>query len=790
MITIIAEKPSVALEIARIVGARNRKDGYMEGGGYAVTWALGHLVELGAEGDEDWGAELPFLPEHFLLRVARTRRKDGTVAPDPGYARQLGVIKHLFHHSEYIVNAGDAGREGELIQRYIYAFVGGKAPVRRLWISSLTEEAIREGLRHLAPSSDYDNLFLAGKARSEADWLIGVNATRALTKASGSTSLRSLGRVQTPTLALVCRRFIENRDFTPQPFWTLKAQASLGGKPFMASSSRFDTAEEASGALGKVRAAGFLRVARVERKTSDVPPPLLYDLTTLQREANRRFSLTALETLSLAQSLYEKKAITYPRTGSRYISEDVFRTLPALIGKLARKTPGPPLLEELSRRSVSDARVTDHHAILPTGIRPVDLTKGEQSIYSLIVMRLLEAISPKCEMLHTEITLEAGGTVFSLRGSTVISQGWKAIRGETQTPREDEEGTPVQTDLPLFREGDSCPLESVRCVEGKTKPRPLYTDDSLLEAMEHAGREVQDEELQAALKDCGLGTPATRAAEMETLLRRGYVSREGHSLVPSRVGLAVYEAVKDKSIADVALTAEWERTLALVAEGRYDAKAFDRGIRELAGRMVGELYGDRDALGALADAEVLPGTGCPLCGRPVLLTTRLVRCADPSCGWKIWREIAGRALSERELTDLLGEGRTKELKGFRSKSGKTFQACLALSGDGQVGFEFVDHGRGPDGNVLRCPSCGEPVKVYSSVVVCSDESCGWKMWRLVSGKRIADNIIPILLEGGTTPILRGFTSKSGKRFDASLRLDESKQPEFVFQKTIKKKKTW
>lgn len=796
MITIIAEKPSVAQAIARIVGARTRKDGYMEGGGYAVTWAFGHLVEIRAEGDEDWDTPLPLLPERFTLGVGRTRRKDGKTAPDPGYAKQLGVIRYLFHHSDEVINAGDAGREGELIQRYIYAYVNGSVPVRRLWISSLTDESIREGLRSLRPSAEFDDLFLAGKARSEADWLVGVNATRALTKASGGTSLLSLGRVQTPTLALVCQRYLENRDFTPSPFWTLRAEASLGKDRFFACSGRYDNPQAALRDKEAVEASSGLLVGKVERKTVCIQPPLLHDLTSLQREANRRFGMTAQETLSAAQGLYEKKLSTYPRTGSRYIPEDVFRTLPELIRNFGDLVPGFPVASlsagKLGRHSVSDAKVTDHHALLPTGVRPEGLSVHERKVFELICLRLLEAVSDKCEVLETEVGLTSGAVAFSLRGRTVLSPGWKAVRGERE-PSTDPDGNAVQDRLPAFREGDVCRVEEVTVAEGKTRPKPLYTEGSLLEAMEHAGREVVDEGLKEALRECGLGTPATRAGEIETLVRRDYIHREGTALVPTRLGLSVYEAVKDKSIADVALTAEWERILSEIAEGRYPVEEFNKGIRQLASDIVSEIGSNAEIGRAIASSGTVSGAKCPVCGKAVLLTTRLVRCSDGGCGWRIWREIAGRTLSEREALSLLRDGATAELKGFKGRDGKPFSARLRLQDGDRVAFEFVDHSKDGKGNDILCPRCGKPVRVYPNSVVCSDESCGWKMWRTVAGKTVGDTMIPVLLSGGTTGVIRGFLSKAGKRFDASLRLNAVLALEFVFQKkqVLKKgKSSW
>ena len=787
MITIIAEKPSVAQAIARIVHSDTRKDGYYEGSRYYVTWAFGHMVEIYAEGADSWDADLPLIPDSFSLRVARTHTPKGDRA-DPGYAKQLGVIRSLAARSEAVINAGDAGREGELIQRYIYAYIGLRKPVRRLWISSLTDSAIRKGLEELRPSRDYDALYEAGRARSEADWLVGINATRALTRASGGKRVLSLGRVQTPTLGIVCRRFLENRDFVPSPFWTLKAEARLGKAVFTARSPRFGDRREALCAIEPALSAPGMVVETVERTTKEVQPPLLHDLTSLQKACNQRYGMTADETLSAAQSLYEKKLITYPRTGSRYITEDVFASLPALLGRLSDGVWSVP--GQLNRRSVNDGRVSDHHAIIPTGEKPsAALGEGQERVYGEVLLRFRESLSPLCEELETTVSFRAAGVTFTAKGREVLTRGWRAVRGE-DVPREDEEGNEVVELLPPFHKGDCCQLDNIAMMEGQTSPRPLLTDATLLEAMEHAGREVEDKTLRSALKECGLGTPATRAGEIETLLRRGYMERKGKSLVPTPLGLSVYEIVKDKAVADVALTAKWESALSAIAEGKGDAGAFDRGIRELTRTVVSQLLSAGDAASSLLRGEALSGASCPLCGKAVLLTTKVVRCSDEDCGWKIWRSCYGKALSEREIRSLLGQGETRELTGLVGKNGKPFAAKLSLDGEGKVALRFVDHARDEDGNALLCPSCGKPVRVFSNRVLCPDEKCGWKMWRLIAGKPVTDRMLPVLLKGGTTELLRGFVSKSGKRFDASLRLGPAQELEFVFQKTLKQKKSW
>lgn len=783
MITIIAEKPSVAREIAAMVGASHRCEGYMEGNGYCVTWALGHLLEIFPDEGESWDAPLPVLPGRFLLRIPRRKGRDGRLQDDPSYARQLKVIGDLFSRSEYIINAGDAGREGELIQRYIYDYLGCRVPVRRLWISSLTDEAIREGLEHLRPSSEFDSLYLAGKARSEADWLVGINATRALTRTVGDGRLLSLGRVQTPTMALVCRRFLENRDFVPVPFWNVTVKASLAGCEFsLRSDVRYPDLESARTSEAAVNVEGRLLVKEVSRKDRTEQPPLLHDLTSLQREANRRYSMSAQQTLDAAQSLYEKKLTTYPRTGSRYVTEDVFNTFPKLLGGIRgeysdiseRLLTGP-----LNRRSVDDSKVTDHHALLPTGVAPGQLQEDERRIYDLIVVRLLEAVSARCELVTTTAVLEGGGVLFTAKGDTVVAPGWKAVRGEQGDTGNDADDDEKPQTLPPFRSGDICRVMETDVKEGRTKPKPLYTEASLLEAMEHAGREVQDEVLRDALKECGLGTPATRAGIIEMVIGRGYVQRSGKNLVATPAGLSIYESVKDMAIADVSLTARWEQSLSQIEDGSMAADEFDSGIRAFASKVAGEIISDGNIASRMMSSACLPGCSCPQCGSPVILKERSVACTGSSCGFSFGRVVAGKALQEKDVVSLLCSGRTMELKGFRSKAGKEFAARLVLS-DGKVSFEFVDHDADADGNPLLCPACSSPVHVYSNIVKCTGPDCSWTMWRTVAGKTLTETVVHTLLKGGKTPVLKGFRSKLGKSFDASLRLSENHEIEFVF----------
>ena len=715
MVVIIAEKPSVARELAKIVGATTKRDGYLEGNGYAVTWAFGHLVGIYApEADVPWRQEnLPVLPPRFLLQVGTKTSSDGKKVPDEGYAHQLSVIKTLFDDADYIINAGDAGREGELIQRYIYAFTGSTKPVYRLWISSLTDNAIREGLSTLHNSSEFDTLYAAGKCRSEADWLVGINATRALSVLAGGRGVLSLGRVQTPTLAMVCKRFLENRDFVPQSFWTLKASASKDGIPFTASTpGRYLDKAKADEDYARVKADGYLHVQGVDTKPKTISPPYLHDLTSLQKEANKRYNLSAQQTLDAAQSLYEKKFLTYPRTGSKFIPEDVFATLPSLLGILE----GDPRFgsyaaslrgQALSRHSVDKTKVTDHHALLPTEVRPGNLPDVERKIYELVLSRLLEAVSPKCEMLVTVVDFLSGGVKFTSKGSIVKVPGWKAVLGEWtedgSKPQNRKKGAKSADDeaqekddnqrLPSFEPGDSVPILELECKEGRTKPKPLHTEASLLEAMEHAGRELTDEQLKDALKDVGIGTPATRAGEIETLLNRNYIIRKGKSLVPTELGLSIYSSVKDKYIANVEMTGRWETSLSKMVDGKVSPKAFDESIRRYVVALTDEILSDNVAKAALMASADPEAPRCPVCGGPMKFWETNARCR--CCGYALWREIAHKKLSDSLLTKLLKNGKTQVLKGFKSKAGNEFSAALALGEGGKVVFDFTDVPRTP-----------------------------------------------------------------------------------------------
>ncbi|WP_289126763.1 type IA DNA topoisomerase [uncultured Prevotella sp.] len=682
---IIAEKPSVARDIAHIVGAKSKQEGYMEGSGYVVTWAMGHLIALAmpeAYGFSAYKAEdLPIRPNPFQL-VVRQVRKDKEYISDPAALKQLKVIRSCFDKTDRIIVATDAGREGELIFRYIYQHLGCRKPFDRLWISSLTDKAIREGLSNLKPGNHYDNLYHSAKARSEADWLVGINASRALSIARRGGY--SLGRVQTPTLAMVCRRYIENRDFSSVPFWKLSVLTEKEGVSLKAVGCKdYENEASAQTALATLRSQSQLTVETVTRKVTHTAPPLLYDLTALQKDANRRHGFSADKTLSIAQSLYEKKITTYPRTGSRYISEDVFEEVPVLLRKI-----GMPLSNPLNRHSVDNAKVTDHHAIIPTGETPLGLSADETTIYQMVVNRFIEAFSPDSEEERMQVRFTNGTNTFTWKACRQISLGWKAVQKGKEAEAEKEEygDEQVLSSLPNLAKGEILPLVDTEITEHKTKPKPLYTEATLLSAMENAGKEVEDAESKKAMAACGIGTPATRANIIETLILRDYIRRDKKTIIPTEKGLAVYEIVKDKKIANAEMTGSWELALAAIEVGKMPSDKFAQGINSYVGTICEEL------LSLSSEQKSYPVYRCPKCGQQsVGIYAKVAKCRHETCGFYVFREVCGIHLSEDNIRDLISSGRTPILKGLTSKAGKKFNARLVLGEDYATSFEFENN---------------------------------------------------------------------------------------------------
>lgn len=671
MKTIIAEKPSVAKEIAHIVGADKREEGYMQGNGYYVTWAFGHLVQPAMPetyGMKGFHAEnLPVIPDPFVL-VPRQVKTENGYKPDAGVLAQIKIIGKLFDSSERIIVATDAGREGELIFRYLYEYLGCKKPFDRLWISSLTDSAIREGLANLRNGKEYDNLYHAAKARSEADWLVGINGTQALTIAAGRGTY-SVGRVQTPTLGMVCERYWEHKRFESKPFWQVHfgvVDADSGNILKFTSANRWTDKATATDIYNKVKDTGSAIITKVTTKRKVEKAPLLYDLTTLQKEANSQHGFTAEHTLSIAQKLYEAKFITYPRTSSRYISDDVFATLPKLFKNLenhseyGEKVKLLPCSEDYSKNSVNAAKVTDHHALLITENAAIGLFKDEKIVYDMILCRMIEAFSADCIKDITSVSAQVDHEIeFGISGSIIRQTGWRALSLKEKNSKKDKNADTTDNEvkeqvIPNWQEGQHITFSGCTITEGKTKPKPLHTESTLLAAMETAGKEIVDDTMRQAMKDSGIGTPATRAAIIETLLKREYMVRQQKKLVPTEKGLALHSVVKNMAIANVEMTGKWEAELAKIERGEASADGFTHSIEGYTREITAELLGC-DRLFSHKDS----GCQCPKCKHGTMqFFGKVVRCSNKECGMPVFKQVAGKLLTDADITDLLTKGKT------------------------------------------------------------------------------------------------------------------------------------
>ena len=702
MITLLTEKKSVAHDIANVIGATKDTGDWYEGSGYRITWCYGHLLELDAPASfGKWEIEkLPIIPESFGLRPlmgGNNRDKDGKPVPDYKVVNRLQAIKQCFLAADSIICATDAGREGQLIFDEVYRYLNIKRPVKRLWISSLTEQSIREGLSHLEDNNNekYTNLATAGRLRNEADWIVGINATRAVTLASGfQHKVLSVGRVQTPTLAMICKRYVENKLFKPEPFWYLEGISSIDGVSFKwRSVNRFKAAADGVAIRDKVILGEYVRVKNIETERVMEPPPLLHDITSLQQICNARFGMTPDETLDAAQSLYEKKYLSYPRTGSRYIPHDVFEKIPDLLQKCAKHPEYGDAAyrligEKLNTRSVDDTKITDHHALLPTEVVPTSLEGNEAKVYDIVLSRMIEAFSPVCVADVTSVTLEGADTEFATRGRKVISSGWKSV---ASGPSEDDidlkdvdEIELSMRPLPLMNIDDNIYVDNLELIEDKTKPKPLLTDATLLASMKNAGRGNDDKQVVSILKDIGIGTPATRADIIKSLVLRGYVARIKKKLIPTDLGMNIYRSLRDMDVSNVEMTAKWEMSLNDIADGVSDESKFSSEIRtytEALTRQIISEEGIRRIKEKVGDLE----PKCPRCGKSIRIGEKSAWC--PDCNFTIWRTVAGKTLSEETIKALLKNGKTSVLKGFTSKSGKTFDAALKLDKDGKLSFE-------------------------------------------------------------------------------------------------------
>ncbi len=808
MRVVLAEKPSVARDLASYLKAHTRRDGYLEGGGYQVTWAFGHLVELKEPGDYDpalkrWSLEsLPFVPDKFQLRL----RGDG------GAKKQFAIIKGLFKKADSLICATDAGREGELIFRYIQTLAGAtRKPAQRLWLSSLTPSAIANAFASIRPLSDYDDLYAAAKCRSQADWVVGLNATRNYTvrhrsspgssASSGNQSdsrrsglLWSLGRVQTPVLAMIVRRDDEIRTFVAEPFWELLTK--YRDVQFRFTGDRFDNEPEAE-KMRKASAQVPLVINKVVGRSEKSQPPQLYDLTELQREMNRRFGISAADTLSAAQSLYEAKLITYPRTDSRYLSKDMRKEVPKILAQLRSFKPteiGRLDLQKLpfNARIINDAKITDHHAIIPTGANPGILNGQQQKVYDAVATRLIAAFYPPCEKQVTTVDAAANKIGFRARGVRVVVPGWTLLY-----PRKVKKADEPQT-LPDFRKGESGPHTPV-VKSGQTSPPKHFSENTLLGAMDTAGKLVEEAELREALKEKGLGTPATRAATIETLLRRKYIDRDKKNVVATDLGRYLIAIVQDRNLTSPELTGEWEAKLKQIERGELSATSFMDEIADYTRSIV------RSSDSLSIDSDVYGN--CPRCGEKVIAGKKALGCSAwrKGCSFVLPPNYRETTLTITNLRELLQLGVIREpitIDGGHpflltlTGSGKLVEVPLPLgneqdthqpksnrskptkrsSGSSKSSSGQAKESKVADGDLGPCPLCGHPVVETPKSYGCSQwkEGCGLTIWKTMSGRKISATNAKKLIKKGETPIVKGFRSKAGKKFDAKLKLVDGK----------------
>ena len=709
---IIAEKPSVGRDLVRVLpGAFTKGDGFLEGPEHVVTWAVGHLVQLADPDEYDdrfkkWRmADLPIVPEHFKLVVRDERSK-----------KQMNVVKRQLGRDdvENVVNACDAGREGELIFAYLYEKSGSKKPVQRLWLNSMTKAAIESAFAHLRPAAELSSLEEAARSRSEADWIVGMNATRAATirLRSSFDGAVSLGRVQTPTLAILARREEEIRAFKPEPYWVVDADFAAVAQPagrtyegrFHAGAKpRIETAEAAAAIAAACRGQ-VGEITKLEKTVRKERAPLLYDLTQLQRDANGRFGFSARRTLSAAQRLYEEhKALTYPRTNSRYITGDMvgeIKPIAQLVGSQREYAAAAKYVLGLDvlplGRVVNDAKVTDHHAIIPTIAErhPVDkMNDDDRKVYDLVVRRFLAVFHPEAVFENTRVETTVATHVFRTRGKLLLVSGWRGAYGETAdlddaTGEDEDEGREQR--LPKLNQGETADVVDVAWEAKETKPPRRHTERSLLGAMETAGKLVDDEELREAMKESGIGTPATRAAIIERLLQVGYIERDARALVVTEKGLNVIRLLGEHPLTSPQMTGDWEHRLAKIETGEDSRKQFMGDIVKFTESTVGELDAKLKDV-RIPRAKLGP---CPVCGHDIVENRKGYSCwarDDPGCGFVIWKSKAGKQLPIAVARELIATGRTeKPVTGFKGRSGKSFRARLALqqNEDGKWRVEF------------------------------------------------------------------------------------------------------
>lgn len=807
---VIAEKPSVAGDLARALGKFKKEKGFYEGDSMVISHTVGHLLEI-QEPDSfkvvrgKWSLEnLPVLPDHFDL-VPREKAQE-----------QLRILKKLLARKDVteVINACDAGREGELIFRYVAQHFNNKKPVRRLWLQSMTSDAIREGFAHLRSDEEMLPLSEAATCRSESDWLVGINGSRAMTafykELLGGFQVTPVGRVQTPTLAILAEREEKIRNFEPRTYFELHgtfevAAGNYPGKWFDETFKKSDDEDAKSERLWDLAKAEAIRqkcegktgTVHEERKPTTQAPPLLYDLTTLQREANGRFGFSAKRTLQLAQALYERhKVLTYPRTDSRYLPSD---NLP-VVKKVLRGMDDPSLAPHARKaldndwvkptpRIFNNAKVSDHHAIIPTGASPANLDEYEMKLYDLVARRFIAVFFPAAKFEVTKRITTIAEEKFKTEGKVLREPGWLEVYGKSAAGEDTESLVPVQ-------DGESSRAATVELRELQTKPPPRFNEGTLLSAMEGAGKLVEDEELREAMSQRGLGTPATRAAIIEGLLLQEYIRREGRELAASAKGIKLITALRELRIAALSspeMTGEWEYKLKEMEAGKFSRETFMQEIRDLVAGVIKKI---KDASGSMS-SETMRGnfhdldTKCPKCGETVGFkeSFKAYDCKNQDCKLVVWKTVSSRELEPEEVRTLLETGSVGPIKGFKSKMGRPFEAKLALSGatEWKTTFDFGDGGvrsNEPFNKeaatliVDKCPVCAQG-GIYDAgtafaceLTLAPEKKCSFRMGKTILQQEIPAEEVRRICESGKTSLLPKFISKKGRPFKAFLVLDK------------------
>ena len=809
---IIAEKPSVAQDIARALGGFTKEKDYFESDDYVLSSAVGHLLELTVPEEYEvkrgkWTfAHLPVIPPQFALKPIEKSQD------------RLKLLTRLIKRKDVVglINACDAGREGELIFNFIVEHAKTGKPIQRLWLQSMTADAIRKGFASLRTASDVEGLRQAAVCRAESDWLIGINGTRAMTAFNSKTGgfhLTTVGRVQTPTLAIVVEREERIRKFKPRDYWELEADFACQAGHYPGRwfdegfkkregdehATAFRIWEQAKAEAIRARCEGKPGIVEEESKPSTQLSPLLFDLTSLQREANGRFGFSARATLQVAQALYERhKVLTYPRTDSRALPEDYIDTVKAVIRDLPAAYA--PFANEIvkhdwvkpNKRIFNNAKISDHFAIIPTGTVPKSLSEPEQKIYDLVTRRFLSVFYPAAEYRITTRITRVEGEAFKTEGKILVKPGWLAVWGKEATPVDDKDGA----QLVAVEQGEQVATEQVLVKALQTKPPARFNEATLLSAMEGAGKMVDDEELRAAMAERGLGTPATRAQIIEGLIAEQYLHREGRELIPSAKAFSLITLLKGLGVSSLTspeLTGEWEHKLAQMERGSLSRSAFMHEIADMARDMVERAK--RYESDTVPGDFVTLGTPCPKCGGVVKENYKKFACQ--SCDWSTWKIVAGRQFEIDEIATLLREGRVGPLMGFRSKMGRLFNAEIRLNDDKQPEFDFGQPKEGEEGGEAPdfsdqqplgpCPKCGNRVFEHGLSYVCEksvgpEKSCDFRSGKIILQQPIEREQMHKLLAEGRTELLKGFvSSRTRRKFSAFLVRDAKGKVGFEFE---------